>query len=168
MRTSREIYKVAEEYRGKFINEVSWLEKFIDRYLAKHFVGDNQNKEAEMHFLLFGHNRISLDNKLQILDFIAKKHDLHWYTSYLPVIPRSSKNEKFSMCVDLKKIIEVRNILAHRIVDTSDFGLQDDEDIHFLQYNNDLKRFTLSHNDFSGYIFTIYALTKHFDNRLKS
>lgn len=166
MRDSHELYEVASKYRGDFLNEVSWMEKFLDTYIAKHFVGDDEQKEMDMHFLFLGDGRVSLENKRQIFHEIAIKTDKEWYASYKPVFSELKK-DVIPMNKELTEIIKMRNILAHRIVDTTNEGRLNDEVISFLTYKNTFKKETLSYNDFAGYIFAIKAITQHLINRFK-
>ncbi|MFN0293416.1 hypothetical protein [Pedobacter helvus] len=169
MRTSTELYELAAQYRGKFINELSWMEKFMDTYIAKYFVGDNDVKLADMHLLFLGDGRISLENKRQIFHEIASKYDSEWYNSYIPVFtdPKTIKSPTIAMNKELVSIIAMRNILAHRIVDTTVEGLENDDVISFFTYKNTFKKETLSHNDYSGYIFGIMAITKYLRERVE-
>jgi hypothetical protein len=168
MRKTSEMYKIAAKYRGEVLNEVAWMEKFLDEYIAKYFTSGNQKLLSEMHLLFLGDNRVTLENKRQIFYYIADNNDKTWYDEYesaRTLSDKKGKPEKPTLNKDLVWIIEARNVLAHRIVDTTEEGIHDNDKISFLAYKNEMTKYPMSSSDFGELMFTIKRITAFLHQR---
>lgn len=164
MRSTTEIYELAAKYRGNVLNEMSYLEKLIEVYIADYFTNGNLNKSNDMHLLILGDNRISYESKRQIFNEIAVKNNYEWYISYTGIKnhPKPTKSKpSIGMNKDLIHVIEQRNLLAHCIVDTSDKARNENNKISFLRFKNDIQSFDFDNNSYSELMFIIKDLTKH-------
>ncbi|NOW97959.1 hypothetical protein [Mucilaginibacter sp. SG564] len=165
MRTTEEMYALAAKYRGNIINEMTWMEKFVDSYITNYFTSD-ETKVVDMHLLFLGDNRISFDAKRQIFIHLAMKYDLLWYNEYKSFRVHPEPKKFYSMNNDLDYLTQQRNILAHRIVDTTEDGRLDNEKISFLSFKNEAKTIPFSEETYIEMMFTIRDLTKYLVKRV--
>ncbi|MCX5806409.1 MAG: hypothetical protein NT010_10145 [Proteobacteria bacterium] len=119
---AQKIHERARYLRGRFLNSVAVIERDIAVILTKYFRTQDENKRA----LFFNKvaERLSLNNKKEILiDIVKNDYPRYW-----------EENKQFLM--DLQKIQEVRNKLAHSTVDVSDeaLGRPIEEGIGFVQW----------------------------------
>ena len=143
------------------------LEKFIDLYITDYFTNSDEHKSFEMQLLIVGDNRISFESKRQIFHFLAEKYDKEWYTSYKSVKYSVVKKDVVVMNKDLVYIIEQRNVLAHRILDTSPEALADDKGIYFLTFKNELAEIYFTEKTFIELKVMIGNITKHLSKKFK-
>ncbi len=54
------------------------MESLMNRYKAKFFCGNDDNKIDDMQYLILGDDRMSFKSKHDILVFISKTHDTNW------------------------------------------------------------------------------------------
>jgi hypothetical protein len=138
----------ASKYRGDILNEVSLLEYAIDRYICDYFVGDSLQKNEDMKVAILGNNRMTLDGKKQVFEYLANKYDSSWTKNYKSI--RSVKNtnskkppKRHTLNSDLQFIISERNVIAHYIIDSSKDVLEQSEDvINFVRFKDEIKMFT--------------------------
>jgi hypothetical protein len=111
--------------RGYFLSEIIVLERLIDRFIARHFT-DNENRQMELIELFLSTKRIIFENKKMAVKHII---DLH-YSDKFP-------NWK-QLYSDLSKLADLRNLIAHNILDTSPSGLEHAKNgtISFIKFEN--------------------------------
>lgn len=157
------IVQLTIKYRGIIIHQMSHLEKALDTYIATYLTGGDQTKIGEMQLLIFGDNRITLESKRQIFQYIAEHHDNHWYNSYKPVrtsIASKKKSNPFNK--DLVWVIEQRNIFAHCIPDTSNEAYLKQDSVGFIKFIDKAEVFHFTYENFMELENTILALTRYF------
>jgi hypothetical protein len=111
-------------FRGFYINEIIKLEKLIDLFVAQFFCKNDEIAEDLLGMLL-GTERISLNNKKNILFDIINKH----FPELLIEFP--------DLKTDIQELITIRNVLAHQMLDTSG----EFDKIEFLKTNADRKKY---------------------------
>ena len=112
LRAYREVYpkytRRDYERRGEIISRTVNLERIIDTVIASYFCHDTVKRD-ELLFLLLSTERISWENKRQIMQWILEK--------YAPDL----KKQYPDIFKDLQEIGEFRNVLAHNHLDTEGF-----------------------------------------------
>ncbi len=98
--------------RGSFINDICHLEKLIDETISRYFCDTNE-KRLQLLEIVLGNEKINFSNKVTTLKVLFDKH------KPIPTII----NENPNMFKDIVSLIELRNILAHYMLDTSNAGL---------------------------------------------
>lgn len=166
MRTATELNQLSEKYRGEILNEISWLEKLIDTYIASHFTKGDEQLIVEMQLLLFGDNRMTFENKKQVFQWIAENKDHDWYYSYRSMQDREFKTKDFEMNADLDYVIQNRNIFAHCLLDDSKKAQLDDDNLTFFRFKNDVKRFSFDDKSYRTLLSTIKYLKAKIEKRL--
>ncbi len=106
---TKKIHEKGRELRGRFLNSVAVIERDIAVILTKYFCTTDKSKQ-ELFFLKVA-EKMTLDRKKQVLTEIVKND----YPSYW--------EELKPFLIDLKKIQEFRNKLAHSVLDVSDEAL---------------------------------------------
>ncbi len=96
------------ERRGEIIARVVYLERIMDAIIANYFC-DNDNKIDEIRMLILSTERITYENKRQVLKWIYEKHQSDIFKSH----PKIFK--------DMQEIGEFRNVLAHNHLDIDVF-----------------------------------------------
>ena len=104
-----------------------------------------------MSLLFLGDERVTLNNKAQIFQFIATNHDVQWYNSYSPIKNKMNK--------DLVDIIQERNNFAHRVVDDNACDINK---IVLLRIKNKVEVLEYTHERFTEICETIKKLIAHF------
>lgn len=97
--------------RGSFINDICHLEKLIDETIARYFCDTNE-KRGELLEIVLGNEKINFSSKVTTLKVLFDK--------YKPLILVDNPN----MFKDINSLIELRNILAHYMLDTTTKGLE--------------------------------------------
>ena len=87
-------------FRGDVIEHLSICEYFIDTYISCYLTND-RHKRDEVVNLILGTNRITLESKRQIYDYIIESNFPEDWVKYKPI-------RKI-----LQNIIEERNVIAH-------------------------------------------------------
>jgi len=64
----------AAEYRGRYLQAISYIETTIDDTLADYFCGHDAIKEEEIMYVLFSSEKITLMNKYIVFMFLAERH----------------------------------------------------------------------------------------------
>ncbi|WDF55205.1 hypothetical protein [Mucilaginibacter sp. KACC 22063] len=162
--TPEQMIETSIRYRGSVLHDVAWLEKLIDNFIIYHFTTD-ELKIIEMQLLLFGDNRLNLENKRQIFDYIAIKHHADWYNSYAPIRIKDYK-KSVPMNNDIIWIIEERNKFAHLVLDTTDLGIKFEGEIGFLRYKNATERYSYNEKAFRELMFTIKNVADYLVEKL--
>ncbi|SFA58530.1 hypothetical protein SAMN04488511_11991 [Pedobacter suwonensis] len=166
MEKFKDLHEKASWLRGEFLNRFSWLEKCIDNYIAKHFAGDDVQKQIDMHLLFLGDNRVTMDNKKQIFHFLAESYDLEWYKSYKSeIFEIPSKKRAIAMNRDLTELIVVRNIFAHRIVELNPEEGKKNGYVGFATYKNYKDVTYIGDEYFLRMINAMYSITDYVDKR---
>lgn len=96
------------EYRGRILEACTLLEYYIETFLANYFTGYNKRKADELKASLFSTEMFSFNAKRAVMCYIIKK--------YLTEKNKSGVFKKYSKIDNTlqKKIIPLRNIVAHR------------------------------------------------------
>jgi len=158
--------KLAAKYRGEVINETIWIEKSVDVYIAKYFC-KNEAIGKEMHLMILGDNRMTFENKKQVFDFLAKKHEMDWYQSYNSIRDNSRKKNRVPLAGDLDYIIGERNVLAHCMLDVSKEALElGDGTIRFRRFKNDYQAFDFNEEKLNLIHKILYDIGTFFKNKL--
>jgi len=117
MTISDKLHSDAAMTRGIIINEVAHLEKMIDAFLSMYFVQVGKQTTFYLVFL----SQMQLTKKVNIFKDTVSSYKNDFVKN----------NPTYS--VDLGKIIEQRNLLAHEIIDLSKGG--------FLKYSKGYVQF---------------------------
>lgn len=116
--------KKAYEIRGMVINETIYLEKALEYFIATNYCGDTKARDRMVEELLT--NDVGFRAKVNaFLRIIKDKHKV--WLSQNSEIPKN-----------LEKIATDRNIMAHEVLDTSLFGIQQYElnkNINFAKFD---------------------------------
>jgi hypothetical protein len=148
----------AIKYRGTVLNEICVLEKYMDNFITDYFTSNHPHKSFEMQLLIVGDNRISFESKRQVFHFLAETYYSDWYGNYTSPRNLISKKGVFVMNKDFTFVIEQRNILAHRILDVRG-QKENDPNLYFLTYKNELKEEPMSEESFIELISVIQELS---------
>lgn len=122
----QQIQLLGYQYRGQIINDLIHLERLMDEFLSRHFCSDTEKKK-EFFELIIATERMSFSSKIQIFEFIFKKHHATLTTKFPKI---------FS---DIKNLNDERNIVAHYLLDTSPNGKKVFEEagiIGFVKFRN--------------------------------
>ena len=118
---TEKIHEKARYLRGRFLNSVAVIERDISVILTEYFCTEDENKR-ELFFVKVAEN-LPLQKKKEILIEIVKNdYPRYW-----------EENREFIKY--LQNIQEVRNILAHSVIDVSDEALARpiEEGVGFVQ-----------------------------------
>jgi hypothetical protein len=171
-----EMLEVAAKYRGNVLNEVIYLERIIDRYITRHFVGDDPAKEFDLHVAVLGNNRMTLDAKKQVFEYIAAKYDPIFLTKYKSsriVNPDQKNNKKeckhHNLQSDIAYIITQRNILAHFILDDREEARKRHiDEVTFVRFRDEEKPFDFDIHSYNQLMFVIMDVSMYFLQRIES
>ena len=122
-KSARRIHERAREFRGRFLNHLAVIERDIALLLTEYFCTEDPLKQ-ELFFDRIA-CRMSLEQKRVLLAEIVKRdYPRYW-----------DDNGQFLQ--DLKQLQELRNKLAHSIVDVSNPALERpiDQGVGFVQWN---------------------------------
>jgi len=141
--TDREAIELSAYYRGKVLHIISDLEFIINTCISFHYCGKkNHDKAFEMQLAILGDDRISLNNKAQILHFILTKYHSDWLKTYVSLRPKEPKKQPYTLNSDLVWVIEQRNVFAHRILDRDMFFSKEktlkEGVIRFARFKNEI------------------------------
>jgi hypothetical protein len=100
--------------RGALLNDIIFLEKVMDNWLAVYF-GHDKIRQSEIFELVFCHESLGYNAKVQIFCEITKRH--------CPDFERQNPKLK----ANLEEIGKHRNRFAHWMLDTSEEQLQSNE-----------------------------------------
>lgn len=116
------LHERARYMRGRFVNSVAVIEREIAVILTEYFCTEDESKR-EIFFQNVA-QRLSLQRKKEILVEIVKRDYPRFW----------EKNKEF--LIDLQKIQEFRNTLAHSVLDVSDEALlrPPEEGVVFIQW----------------------------------
>ncbi|MEI2749835.1 MAG: hypothetical protein V9E88_13920 [Ferruginibacter sp.] len=130
-----EMAPAAHRVRGIIINEVVLIERLMDRFIANHFTADDK-KQMELIELIFATKRISFESKRQIFKFLAEKYYSSKFTDLEKLVAR------------LKDIEDIRNIVAHYMLDTTEKGYENLKNniIGFVKFHNNTEIITYSND----------------------
>ncbi|MBU1862367.1 MAG: hypothetical protein KKH94_01730 [Candidatus Omnitrophica bacterium] len=120
---AKKVHEKARYFRGRFLNSMACIERDIAVILTKYFCTNDETKR-ELFFSKVM-ERLSLNKKKEILIAIVKKdYPRYW-------------EENKQCLIDLQKLQEFRNKLAHSVVDVSDDALNRpvEEGIGFIQWD---------------------------------
>ncbi|MES2827847.1 MAG: hypothetical protein V4687_06825 [Bacteroidota bacterium] len=150
--TNEEINKYATLYRGTVINKMITLERTVDFYLA-HYFSSNAAKEKELMLLIFGNERITFGNKVDILSHLCKSKSVDLSENYPTLLK------------DLRFLIEQRNILAHFvIIDDAISEHLPDGTIELMKLKNEGSRLHFNTEDFDLAVSKIEDLKKYIES----
>ncbi|MDY0906559.1 hypothetical protein [Pedobacter sp. CFBP9032] len=167
MEKFEDIHEKASWFRGEFLNRMSWMEKSLDTYIAKHFSGDDVQKEKDIHLLFLGDNRVTMENKKQIFHFLAEKYDNEWYEFYnSEIFDNASKSKSIDLNKDITELIKIRNVLAHRIVETNPVEDKREGYVGFSTYKNTKEVTYISDEQFIKMVNAMYSITSYIDKRV--
>ena len=124
-------------YRGQIINDLIHLERLMDEFLSRHFCNDSERKK-EFFELIIANERMSFNSKIQVFEYVLKKHHNQIVIEYPDI---------FS---DIKKLNEERNIVAHYLLDTSTDGIKMYEEfqkIGFVKFRNSTESLPRNNDD---------------------
>lgn len=114
------------DLRGAIINDVIFLERVIDDFIANYFCTDTIKRDELMELVLTN-ERYALGSKIEVMVRILKKHYPEFYKEYPNI-----KGE-------LDFISEKRNVLAHVLLDTTNEGIEN-EIMGFIRFKNAKER----------------------------
>ncbi len=119
---AKKLHEKARYLRGRFLNSVAVIERDIAVILTEYFCTEDENKQE----LFFGKvaEKLSLQKKkLILIDIVKNDYPSYW-------------EENKEALTYLQNIQEVRNILAHSVVDVSDDALSRpiEEGVGFVQW----------------------------------
>ncbi len=135
--TIQQIQLSGYSYRGQIISDLIHLERLIDESISRHFCTDT-DKQKEFFELIIANERMTLNSKIQVFEFIFKKHHIDLIKS----VPEIFSN--------LKSLNEERNIVAHYLLDTSEEGrkaFNDFAKIGFVKFRNSTETLWRSNDD---------------------
>lgn len=119
---AKKLHEKARNLRGRFLNHVAVIERDMDVILTEYFCTTDENKRE----LFFGKvaGRLSLQRKKEILiDIVKIDYPRYW-------------EENKETLNNLQDIQELRNKLAHSVIDVSDEALARpiEEGVGFIQW----------------------------------
>ena len=114
------------DLRGAIINDVIFLERVIDDFIANYFCSDPVKRDELMELVLTN-ERYSLSSKIEVMVRIIKLHYKEFFNQYPNI-----KGE-------LDFISEKRNVLAHVLLDTTNEGIEN-EVMGFIRFKNAKER----------------------------
>ena len=119
---AKKLHEKARYLRGRFLNSVAAIEREIAVILTEYFCTEDENKR-EMFFEKLA-EKLSLQKKKEILMDIVKNDYTNFWEDNKEIIKR------------LQIIQEVRNKLAHSVIDVSDEALSRpiEEGVGFVQW----------------------------------
>ena len=122
---AEKLHEKARYLRGRFLNSVAVIERDMAVILTEYFCTADENKRV----LFFGKvaEKLSLQRKKEILiDIVKNDYPRYW-----------EENKQF--LTDLQNIQELRNKLAHSVIDVSDDALARpiEEGVGFVQWGKD-------------------------------
>jgi len=150
---SKDLYKEIApngyRIRGYFINEVIVIARLMDRHIVKHFT-DDADKQMELIELFISTKRVSFEGKRQAFKAIVDK--------YYP----TRFKDKDKIYANLKKIEDLRNILAHNILDTRQEAVESIKNgvIGFLSFHNESILITYNKDEIENFKTIIKDLQK--------
>jgi hypothetical protein len=136
-RAAEQLHERARQFRGRFLNHVAVIERDIALLLTSYFCTDDPSKQA-----IFFNNiasAMSLNAKRSVLVEIVKKdYPRYW-------------DEHSQFLLDLQRLQEFRNKLAHSVVDVSDTALARPLDlgVGFVQWK---KGEPITENEFDDWV----------------
>lgn len=135
------------ERRGEIIARTVNLERIMDTLIANHFC-KAKKKRNELLFLLLSTERITYENKRQILQWIWTTHCPERFKEY-PTIFK-----------DMQEIGEFRNTLAHNHLDIMGFMEYERNETTVLhKYKNAKKVIEITEKDFKAKVNLITQYT---------
>ena len=146
-------------YRGTYLDRLAPLELALNMYLAYHFCGTNYPKVIDMQMLIFGDERMSISNKIQVFYYVGTHYDKKWFDKYNGTFGNMNK--------DLNVIIENRNVFAHRLleIDRDAIKAKSIENIKYWRFKNDLDIHEYTDEKFNTLLKTIDKLLVYFLDR---
>ncbi|MFD2864237.1 hypothetical protein [Mucilaginibacter antarcticus] len=142
--------KLSIEYRGLILHEIIQLEIGINLYLMEFFCRDI-DREIDFQNMILGDERMTLSSKVQVVQNIITNYDKEWGLTYVSIMNDDRKKGRIPLNSDLQKMIEHRNIFAHRMLDETNFLLnhadiaRDKETVRFVKFKDEL--FALDYTD---------------------
>jgi len=107
--TAEQLHERARQFRGRFLNHMAVIERDIAVLLTRYFCTDDSSKQATFFDSIA--SAMSLNSKRSVLIEIVKKdYPRYW-------------EEHSQFLLDLQRLQEFRNKLAHSVVDVSDAAL---------------------------------------------
>jgi len=108
-RAAEQLHERARQFRGRFLNHMAVIERNIALLLTDYFCRDDATKQAIFFDSIA--SAMTLNAKRSVLTEIVKKdYPRYW-------------DEHSQFLLDLQRLQEFRNKLAHSIVDVSDAAL---------------------------------------------
>lgn len=136
--------------RGKVIGKAIFIEKLIDKWLAKYFC-NNEDRSSDLYNLILCHDRLGFEAKRQVFCYIVENK----CPIFFKLHPTLNK--------DLAYIIEQRNVLAHYLIDTTEDAINATE-VGFLKMKNKTTRVEFSLEK----IENLYKLLEFYGNEIKN
>lgn len=128
-------------YRGQIIGDLIYLERQIDEFISK-YLCDTEEKQKEIFELILANERMSFNSKIQVFEFLCKKHEKDFYNSNPDIFK------------DIKVLNDERNIVAHYFLDTSENGKRgflENEKIGFIKFRNSTETLWRTNEDYLKY-----------------
>jgi len=167
--TPQEMVRLSIEYRGVLLHEMIGMETGINIYLMEYFCKD-VNKQVDFQNLIIGDERMNLGAKVQVVQYLIENYDKEWGLKYISIINDDRKKGRIPLNVDMVKMIEHRNIFAHRMLDETDHLLphvaRTDTTIRFLKFKDEVSPLDYEEEKFATIIKCIQNIANHFYNHI--
>ena len=129
--------ELSQKRRGEFLNQIIFLERSMDEYIAKFFCSTKTKRDV-MLSLILRTVKIGLSNKKDISTWIIKNRD----KQFRKLHPKSVS--------ELTEIVKYRNAFAHGIIEENRpiTHLKNKETV-FISYDNKKPDFHIDENNYS-------------------
>ncbi len=119
---AKKIHEKARYLRGRFLNSVAVIERYITVILTEYFCTEDEFKRDLFFNKVAGKFTLN-KKKIILIDIVKNDYPRYW-----------EENKQF--LIDLQSIQEFRNKLAHSVVDVSDeaLGRSIEEGVGFVQW----------------------------------
>jgi hypothetical protein len=114
-------------FRGLVINQTIYIERLMDIYVSEYFTEDIV-KQHELQELILGDRRMTYGSKYEVFHYLINTYKNDFIKTNFPNLLR-----------DMKEISELRNEIAHLVLDTSPIGLEflDKNVIVLIRFRNE-------------------------------
>lgn len=163
--TPEEYVKLSIEYRGILLHEIVGMEVGLNLYLMEYFCA-NRDKEIDFQNLILGDDRMNLGAKVQIVQYLITNYDKDWGLKYISIINNDRKKDRIPLNVDLAKMIEHRNIFAHRMLAETDIIFPDNpkekNTVRFIKFKDEVSPLDYDEEKFANIIKCIQNIANYF------
>jgi len=96
-------------WRGVYIDSFAFLEKLIDEYLSRYFCGKDEKLKKDLMELVLC-EKLTFENKRAVFSYVLKNKNIEIVTTYSKLLK------------DIEIANNNRNVFAHYMLDTSEYG----------------------------------------------